>query len=49
MIIKIKNLKKEIDELIFQTEIAQREANLQKVAEIKYGKIPESFKRIESG
>ena len=46
LIQKIKNLKKEIDNLAFQSEVAQREANLQKVAEIKYGKIPEFLKNI---
>jgi ATP-dependent Clp protease ATP-binding subunit ClpB len=46
LIQKIRNLKKEIDNLTFQSEIAQREANLQKVAEIKYGKIPELLKEI---
>jgi len=46
LIQKIRNFKKEIDSLTFQSEIAQREANLQKVAEIKYGKIPELLKGI---
>jgi len=46
LIQKIRNLKKEIDNLSFQSEIAQREANLQKVAEIKYGKIPELLKEV---
>ncbi len=46
LIQKIKNLKKEIDNLTFQAEIAQREADLQKVAEIKYGKIPELLKEV---
>ncbi len=46
LIQKIRNLKKEIDGLTFQSEIAQREANLQKVAEIKYGKIPELLKEV---
>jgi ATP-dependent Clp protease ATP-binding subunit ClpB len=46
LIQKIRNLKKEIDELTFQSEIAQREADLQKVAEIKYGKIPELLKEV---
>ena len=46
LIQKIRNLKKEIDGLAFQSEIAQREANLQKVAEIKYGKIPELLKEV---
>ena len=46
LIQKIRNLKKEMDGLAFQSEIAQREANLQKVAEIKYGKIPELLKEV---
>ena len=46
LIQKIRNFKKEIDSLTFQSEIAQREANLQKVAEIKYGRIPELLKGI---
>jgi len=37
LIQNIRNLKEKIDELSFQSEIAQRQANLQKVAEIKYG------------
>ncbi len=36
----IRNLRKEMDELNFQTEVAQRESDLQKLAEIKYGKVP---------
>jgi len=40
----IRNLKKEIDNLNFQAEVSQREGNLQRVAEIKYGKIPELLK-----
>jgi len=47
LIQKIRKYKKEIDELSFQTEVAQREANLQKVAEIKYGRIPELLKQIK--
>ncbi len=46
LIQKIRGYKKEMDNLGFQEEIAQREANLQKVAEIKYGKIPELLKEI---
>ena len=42
----IRAFKKEIDQLNFQVEISQREANLQKVAEIKYGKIPELLKKV---
>ncbi|MBU4274483.1 AAA family ATPase [Patescibacteria group bacterium] len=41
---KIKEIRKKIDELSYQTEIAQRDANLEKVAEIKYGKIPQLLK-----
>ena len=40
LISKIKNLKKEIESLRFEAEKGISEANLQKVAEIKYGKIP---------
>ena len=46
LITKIRDLKKEIDTLSFQSEIAQREADLQKVAEIKYGRIPDMLKEI---
>lgn len=46
LIEKIKNLKKEIDNLAPQLEFAQREADFQKVAEIKYGKIPEFLKEL---
>ena len=41
IITKIKNLRKEIDDLKYQAELAGQKADLQKVAEIKYGKIPE--------
>ena len=44
LIQKIKKIKKKIEDLSFESETAQREANLQKVAEIKYGKIPELLK-----
>jgi ATP-dependent Clp protease ATP-binding subunit ClpB len=47
VIFKIKNLKKEIDDLTSQSQIYQREANLQKVAEIKYGKIPTLLKELK--
>jgi len=47
LIQKIRNLKKEIDNLVYQSDIYQREGNLQKVAEIKYGKIPELFKEVK--
>ncbi|MFH1780569.1 MAG: AAA family ATPase [Candidatus Nealsonbacteria bacterium] len=43
----VRGMRKEIDDLNFQTEVAQREADLQKVAEIKYGKIPNLLKEIQ--
>jgi ATP-dependent Clp protease ATP-binding subunit ClpB len=42
----IRKLKKKIDEMNFQATVAQREANLEKTAEIKYGKIPELLREI---
>jgi len=44
---KIKEIRKKIDELSYQTEIAQREADLEKVAEIKYGEIPNLLKELK--
>ena len=44
---KIRNLKKELENLNFEAEIAQREGDLQKAAEIKYGRIPETLKEID--
>jgi len=46
VISKIKNLKKEIENLRFEAGRAGQEANLQKVAEIKYSKIPASLKEL---
>ena len=46
LIQSIRHFRKEIDNLSLEAEIAQREANLQKVAEIKYGKIPTLLKEI---
>ncbi len=46
LISKIKNLKKEIDLLSSQLEIDQT-LDLQKIAEIKYGKIPELEKELK--
>ena len=43
----IRSLRKEVENLTFQSEVAQREADLQKVAEIKYGKIPSLLKEIQ--
>ena len=47
IILKIKNLKKEIEGLRFEVEKAELEANLQKVAELKYGKIPQLNKDLQ--
>jgi len=44
LINKIKDIREKLDNLSYQTEIAQRDADLEKVAEIKYGKIPELLK-----
>jgi len=46
-ITKIKNLKKEIDSSRFEVERETAQANLQKVAEIKYGKIPNLLKELK--
>jgi len=43
---KIKEIREKIDSLSYQTELAQREADLEKVAEIKYGKIPTLLKEL---
>jgi len=48
IILKIRNSKKEIDQLRQDAEIAERNTELQKVAEIRYGKIPELEKKIKS-
>ena len=42
----VKRLRNEIDQFSLQAEIKQREADLQGVAEIKYGKIPELKKEL---
>lgn len=44
LINKIKTIREKINNLSYQTEVAQREADLEKVAEIKYGKIPQLLK-----
>jgi ATP-dependent Clp protease ATP-binding subunit ClpB len=48
LITKIKNLKKEIENARFEAEKATASADLQKVAEIKYGKIPELLKTLKA-
>ena len=46
LIQSIRGLRKEVEDLTFQIELNQREGNLQKVAEIKYGKIPALLKEV---
>lgn len=46
LITKIKNLKKEIEEAKIEAEKETAKGNLQKVAEIKYGKIPQLEKEL---
>ena len=48
LIYEIKDLKKQIDEKSWEMETAQRKADLQRVAEIKYGEIPEIKKGLSS-
>ncbi len=45
---KIHEMKEKIDELKQKSEIAERKGSLQKVAEIKYGQIPELKKKIKN-
>lgn len=47
IISKIRESKRKIDELKQEAEIADRSADLQKVAEIRYGRIPELEKEIK--
>jgi len=44
---KIKELKKEIESARFEEERGEAEANFQKVAEVKYGKIPTLSKELQ--
>ena len=48
IIAKIKGLKKQIEALRFEIEKEQAAADLQKVAEIKYGKIPNLLKELKA-
>ncbi len=48
LINKIKDIREKLDNLSYQTEIAQRDADLEKVAEIKYGRIPELLKELSA-
>jgi len=47
LIQNIRSFRKELEGFTFQTEKAQREGDLQKVAEIKYGKIPALLKEVQ--
>ncbi len=47
LIDQIKDIREKIDHLVYKTEVAEREANLEKVAEIKYAKIPELKKKLK--
>jgi len=47
VIARLRDLNNQVDELRRQEEIAEREGNLSKVAEIRYGKVVELHKKIE--
>ena len=46
-IIKLKSLKKELEDLKSSIEKAEREGNLEKAAELKYGRLPEVQKELK--
>jgi ATP-dependent Clp protease ATP-binding subunit ClpB len=46
LILKIKELKKEIDQTKFEIERAEVGEDLQKIAELKYGKLPQLMKEL---
>ncbi len=48
LIVKISEAKKKIDALKQEADISSREGNLAKVAEIRYGKIPEQEKAVKA-
>jgi ATP-dependent Clp protease ATP-binding subunit ClpB len=48
IIAKIKNLRKDIEATKFEAERGEAEGDLQKVAELKYGKIPQLLKDLKS-
>ncbi|MEF3279603.1 MAG: ATP-dependent chaperone ClpB [Elusimicrobiota bacterium] len=48
LVVKIKEIKSEIEKLRFEEERFKREGDLTKASEIKYGKIPEFEKKINS-
>ncbi|MCU0652980.1 MAG: AAA family ATPase [Candidatus Pacebacteria bacterium] len=45
---KIKTLKKQLEEFRFEIEKEEARANLQRVAELKYGKIPQLMKELKA-
>jgi ATP-dependent Clp protease ATP-binding subunit ClpB len=45
---KIKNLRKEIETTRFEAERGEAEGDLQKVAELKYGKVPQLMKELRA-
>lgn len=47
IIVEIRKLKSEIDQLKMETERAERVSNLQRVAEINYGEIPQRIKKMD--
>jgi ATP-dependent Clp protease ATP-binding subunit ClpB len=46
LIIAIRSLKKELDDLRQESDIREREGNFEKVAEIRYGRIPVADKKL---
>jgi len=48
LISKIKELKKEIDQTKFEMERAESGEDLQKIAELKYGKLPQLMKELKT-
>jgi len=48
LIDKIKEIREKIDRFSYQAEVAERKADLEKVAEIKYGQIPTLKKELKS-
>jgi len=47
VITKIKEIREKIDEMKYELEKTSKESDLQKVAEIKYGKLPELKKKLK--
>jgi len=47
LIQKLRQMKEDVDKLNFEAEVAQREGDLEKVARIKYGLVPDILKEIQ--